>query len=431
MTASSPEIRPLGAGDDISAELDLRRRSFGPVTADQLPGWTASVQASIDAGEMLGAFDGTRLVGSARYFPMEQWWYGRPMPMAGVAGVKVAPEERGRGVGKALMTRLIAEMSALRYPVSVLYPATMPLYRRFGWENAGGKYETVLPIGSLEALLPPDPLAGARGPGAAGAPGSGAGGAAGLGAVAGDGRGAADTQVCRATVADAQAVVDVLGTVHKSLRDCGPATHLPGVVSAWLDDEDHFAYLASDGFLSYRWAQRHSELNVEFLVAASAATARTFWRILASHASMTDTVRVCLAPDDPIDWLTREPAAEVRRVEGWMLRILDPAAAIAARGFPSAVTLTAELELTDDVMSANSGCWRLEVSGGAGALTQAAPADRAATLRLGARGLAALFAGAPMVTLRLAGLVTGGNPAADEELDGAFACRPPFMLHNF
>src|SRR4029077_4347092 len=126
--------------------------------------------------------------------------------------------------------------------------------------------------------------------------------------------------------------------------------------------------------------------NVEFLAAASANTARTFWRILASHASMADTVRACPAPDDPIERLPREPAADTRRVEGWMLRILDPAAAIAARGFPSAVTLTAQLELTDDVMPANSGWWRLEVSGGAGALTQAT-GGREESLRLGARGL--------------------------------------------
>ena len=37
---------------------------------------------------------------------MRQWWYGRAVPMAGVAGVKVAPEDRGRGVGRAVMTAL-------------------------------------------------------------------------------------------------------------------------------------------------------------------------------------------------------------------------------------------------------------------------------------------------------------------------------------
>ena len=56
------------------------------------------------ARRCLGAFDGDRLVGTALYLDMRQWWYGRPVPMAGVARVMVAPEDRGQGVGRALMT---------------------------------------------------------------------------------------------------------------------------------------------------------------------------------------------------------------------------------------------------------------------------------------------------------------------------------------
>jgi hypothetical protein len=49
---------------------------------------------------------------------------------------------------------------------------------------------------------------------------------------------------------------------------------------------------------------------------------------------------------------------------------------------------------------------------------------------MGARGFAALYAGIPMATLRLAGLAAGGNPVADSELDGAFA-GSSFMLDSF
>ena len=53
------------------------------------------------AGRCLGAFDGDRLVGTAQYHDMRQWWYGRAVPMAGVARQGRA-EYRGRGVGRAL-----------------------------------------------------------------------------------------------------------------------------------------------------------------------------------------------------------------------------------------------------------------------------------------------------------------------------------------
>ena len=48
-----------------------------------------------------------------------------------------------------------------------------------------------------------------------------------------------------------------------------------------------------------------------------------------------------------------------------------------------------------------------------------APADP--PLTLGARGLAALYAGTPVTTLRQAGLAVGGSPEQDAVLDAAFA----------
>ncbi len=162
MTAGHLDIRPFGPADDVEAELDLRRRAFGPIAAGDRPRWIAGVQASVDAGQIFGVFDGSRLVASARYFAMRQWWLGRSIPMAGVAGVKVAPEERGRGVGRALMLEMLAGLEDRGFLLSTLYPATARLYRALGWEIAGGKYETVLPTADLAALLPPDPLAGRR-----------------------------------------------------------------------------------------------------------------------------------------------------------------------------------------------------------------------------------------------------------------------------
>jgi predicted acetyltransferase len=359
---------------------------------------------------MLGAFDGSQLAGSARYHPMRQWWQGKSLPMAGVAGVKVAPEYRGRGIGRTLMTELIAEMARQGYPLSALYPATAPLYRSLGWEIAGGRYETTVPMGSLAGLIGPDQAATDR------AGTSLAGEAAGL---------------RRASAADAGVVADTLGQVYGALRECGPATHDPGYLAPWLDSDDHFAYLADDGFLSYHWADGHHSIRVELLAAASASTARAFWQLLASHGTMADEVRACLAPDDPIRWLTREPAAGVRLDWSWMLRLIDVRSAIEARGFPAAVEVSVQLELADEVLPGNAGRWRLDVSDGVGKIARDGPARLDQGLHLGARGLAALYAGVPVSTLRRAGLALGGDEATDAALDGAFGGRRAFMLHAF
>ena len=46
---------------------------------------------------------------------------------------------------------------------------------------------------------------------------------------------------------------------------------------------------------------------------------------------------------------------------------------------------------------------------------------------LGPRGFAALYAGVPMATLRVAGLASGGEPAADEALDAVFLSHPHLL----
>ena len=67
--------------------------------------------------------------------------------------------------------------------------------------------------------------------------------------------------------------------------------------------------------------------------------------------------------------------------------------------------------------------------GGRPPRSQQSPAGQA-PLALGAGGLAALYAGTPVATLRRAGLADGGSPDADAALDGAFAATP-FMLDGF
>jgi hypothetical protein len=105
------------------------------------------------------------------------------------------------------------------------------------------------------------------------------------------------------------------------------------------------------------------------------------------------------------------------------------------------VDLAVPLQITDDLLAANSGRWDLTVRAGVGCLSRyrtkpaASPTDPASPggqtpLALNARGLAALYSGTPMATLRRAGPADGGSPAADAALDGAFAATP-FMPDGF
>jgi predicted acetyltransferase len=394
-------IRPLTIDDDRDEYVDLSIRAFGQ--EDPAAIWSRT-EPTIADGRGLGAFEDGRLAGSALFHDLRQWWLGQAIPVAGVAGVKVAPELRGRGAGRALMTALTELMISRGYPLTVLYAATQPIYRQLGWELAGVKYDAELPARSLQDLVRPEfPVAGTP-------------------------------PLRRPGPADAAEVLSVIGRAHEAAGDCGPITFSEPVVRRWLTapglylDTSRFAYLAPDGFLAYRWADGgREELVVEKLAAASPETTRALWSVLASHSSVARRVRVPLAPADPVWWLLREQdARRLAMRKHWLLRLLDAPAAIAARGFPLA-DLTAPLRITDEQVPANSGDWTLAISSGSGLLTRGCAGS---PLHLGARGLAALYAGTPVATLRRAGLAAAGTPDGDAALDTAFAATA-FMTDDF
>jgi len=93
------EVRPLTTEVNRIEYADLAIRAFGPQDPERV--WDRTEPLIAD-GRALGAFARGRLIGTALYHDMHQWWYGRQIPMAGVAGVKVAPEYRGQGAGEVV-----------------------------------------------------------------------------------------------------------------------------------------------------------------------------------------------------------------------------------------------------------------------------------------------------------------------------------------
>jgi predicted acetyltransferase len=392
-------VRPLRRGDPFeAADLDLGRRAFGFFSAAEGADRLASVRLSVDAGRYFGALRDGDLIGTARFLDMTQWWQGRAVPMAGVAGVKVAPEARGTGTGRALTGALLAEIEARGYPLAALFPSTTPLYRSFGYEIAGGRYEITLPGRSLRGLLPPD-----TGPGVPPAP------------------------LRRAGPADVAAISAVIGRSYAAARACGPVNFDLPTSAALMDDDELFSYLGDDAYVCYGWSGQ-GELTVWFAAAATAEGTRSIWSLIASHSSIAEKVHAVAGPADPVCWLTAEPDVELRRTEQWMLRVISAAAAVAARGFPAGVTASVPLRLTDPQFPANAGDWRLTVTSGDGRLDRAPAAPGA--LHLGPRGFAALYAGTPLVTLRMAGLAAAGDPDSDAALGAVFAATP-YMLDHF
>lgn len=398
------EIRPLTPGDDLTAQLNLGERAFGAMSSAAREAWLRRNAGPVADGRFFAVFNGGRQVGGAAWHDMRQWWAGREVAMAGVAAVKIAPEVRGQGLGRQLMTEVLREIAARGYPLSALYPATMPIYRALGWELAGGRYHAVVPARALRSIAPPDKAISPNDP--------------------------ALPALRPATRGDAAEVIAVIGRAHQAARDLGPVTRDLASVQSWLDaGSSAYRYLCDDGFISYQWQPGNGGLFADWMVAASPGAQRALLALLAGHSSTADTIELRTSPDSPLWWLLRERDAKLVKRSMWMLRVVDLQAAITGRGFAGDISEAVRVTVVDDALpERNAGTWELTVFGGAGAVERVGADPDALTV--GARGLAALYAGTPVQTLRLAGLAAGGSPADDALLTAAFA-GTAYMLDDF
>jgi predicted acetyltransferase len=400
------DVRPIGP-DDREAAWRLGSLAFGyhaepmPEAYDAQPGRTA-----------WGAYDGDgRLVGKAVDREQGHWFGGRVVPTAGVAGVAVAPELRGRGVARQLLTRLLAGARERGAVISTLFPTTAVPYRRAGWETVGALTYTAWPASVLASV--------------------GAGGAVALRpASAGDvpGIAALYRDVARAGT----------GMMERS----GPAFTADPERLLKAFDGLTVAVSPSGELIGYaswnrgRGYDPSSKVTVYDLVGMTADATSALLAMFGSWASVAPTVVVRLSTSDPARLLFPPGEARIESYEPWMLRVVDAPGAVAARGWPANLSGELDLDLVDDECPWNAGPYRLVLAGGEGRLE---PGGSGHGVRLTARGLAAWYAGAASPdVLRRAGLLAGGDagdrgptgPGTDDLLLAATA-GPPATLHDY
>ena len=98
------------------------------------------------------AFEDDRVVAGALAFACEQHIGGRLVPSGAVASVCVAPEYRGKGVGRSVMWSLVGAMGDEGLALSPLWPSSVAFYRSMGWELAGLGAQFTVPSAMLRGL---------------------------------------------------------------------------------------------------------------------------------------------------------------------------------------------------------------------------------------------------------------------------------------
>ncbi len=378
--------RELAAADDIISQ------AFG-MPPEELPPWRQKVEAG--NGHLKVLREGGSAVATLVFIPMGQWFGGRRVAVTGIGGVGVAPARRGQGTATRLMQAGLRELRTQGVPLASLYPATQPLYRRVGFEQAGSRFEIRVQVSGLdfhERTLALRPI----------------------------------------EASDMPAIHDVYrryaqrqqGWLDRTAYTWNRVTHPKG--------ETAYGYLVegSAGVEGYLYLTRRplqprelqQELNLTDLVALTPAAGRRLLSFIGDHGSLAREAVWRGGPVDPILFLLREQTYQVKHLFHWMLRVLDVPAVLQARGYPVGISGALHFEVDDDLFPENRGRFVLEVEDGEAEVRPGGDGD----VRLHVRALAPLYTGflspaalqfagaleADEVSLRTAAALFSGPPPA-------------------
>jgi predicted acetyltransferase len=396
VVTDGPVVREL-AEDDLPAAWELGRLAFGGPPGPPPP----DMQAPAPGLTRYGTFDPSgRLVGKVVDLHHDQWWGGRLVPAADVAGVAVAPEARGRGLARALLTALLAGARERGAAVSALYPTVSAVYRASGWAMVGTRRTFDLPTAGLAGFPPGPAVVRAAGPDD-------------LPAVAD-----LSTQVARA----ANGLLDRRGPLFAD--GPGESGLGPGVDGITLVEEAG-ALVGAAVWTRGRGYGAGAVLEVEDLLAVTPGAARELVGVLAGWRTVTPTVRVSPQAADVVALALPMELATEQRATAWMHRPVDVARAVAARGWSGRGR--AVFFLRDLAAPWNHGAWELTVADGEGRLERTGVVP---DVHLDVAGFALLYAGvASPAMLVHAGLLHA--PGADLSGLAALVDGPPAALTDY
>jgi len=177
----------------------------------------------------------------------------------------------------------------------------------------------------------------------------------------------------------------------------------------------------------------YGNLVVRELVAADGAAAAALWADLLTRDLIGEVTARQRPVDDPLfEMLADRRRARAYLTDGLWIRLIDVPAALRGRRYSCAADLV--LEVTDELLPANAGRWRLQCSGpGDGPAVNCERTTAAADVSLPVAALGAGYlGGARLGALATAGLITEHSKGAVAALSAAMYSDPaPWCSTNF
>ncbi len=93
----------------------------------------------LERADVLGCYDGEALISQAAVYPLNMNIYSNIYMIGFVTSVSTYPEYSGKGIMSKLLKKSLFRMREKKQSLALLYPYSIPLYRKFGWEIISNK----------------------------------------------------------------------------------------------------------------------------------------------------------------------------------------------------------------------------------------------------------------------------------------------------
>ncbi len=384
---------------DIDAFARVIRAAFN-VTGEPDP--TDTIRTVIDPQRYTLAHLDGEIVGTAGILTRDLAVPGAVIPAAHVTAVTVAATHTRKGLLRRMMTE---QLTTAPEAIAVLWASEGRIYQRFGYGLASQNV-------TIRADRRELSIRGTAG--------------AGTGTL----RGAVPSEVLKelsevyARVLAEQPGLSSRDDTWWAHLTSDPEKHRDGFTATRAVLYEN-ADGAVEGYTRYRvrneWDDNgpKGEVNVIELVAATPDATAALWRFLLGVDLTRTVVKGQSSVDEAIFHLVDEPRRLGGKVgDGLWLRIVDLPRALTSRRFAAPVDVV--LDVTDDLLPANAGRWRLRVGAG-GALVNCAPTDAPADLSCDVTDLgAAYLGGTKLGALAATGRVREHRPGAVAAASTAF-----------
>ncbi|MBE9010894.1 GNAT family N-acetyltransferase [Pseudanabaenaceae cyanobacterium LEGE 13415] len=324
------------------------------------------------------------IAGGLGMLSLGQWYNGANIPMIGIAGVGIAPEYRGKGTAIALMRSVLEELYTKETPISVLFSAAQPLYRKLGYEQSGALCTWEVDTHTIQSQE--------------------------------------HTLKVQALNLDSdlfEKLYNQQAHLNQGFLDRN------SVIWQNIKDTPIYAYqFENEGYIIFE--QKENYINIKDWVLLTPAAVRQFWTFLSNHRSQIDRIEWKSSPVDALNLCLPDQTAKLKWLRCWMLRIVHLQQALQRRNYPN-INAELHLDIQDSMLPNNQGKFILTVENGRGIITSGGRGE----LALEIRSLSPLYTGLfTAEQLAQTGRLSG-TPEAIQTATQIFASSTPWMPDFF